>query len=99
MTTLKCLNFDVEAENRELKEELLKLQSHSMKYNSIFSGIQQTDMENENTETVLKHVLHTELNISNVADINFQNVHRLRQRTDGKPRSIIVTFTNLQKGP
>ena len=99
MTTLGNLNFDVEAENRELKEELLKIQSHSMKYSSIFSGIQKTDMENENTETVLKHFLHTVLNISNKADINFQNVHRLRQRTDGKSRSIIAKFTNLQKGP
>ena len=24
----------------------------------------------------------------------FQNVHRLRKRTDGKPRSIIARFTN-----
>lgn len=56
MTTLECLNFDVEAENRELNEELLKLKSHSMKYNLIFSGIQQTDMESQNTETVLKHL-------------------------------------------
>jgi len=94
MTTLKCLNFDVEAENREFKEELLKLKSHSMKYNLIFSGIQQTDMENQNTETVLKHFVHTDLDISNVSDINFQNVHRLRPRTDGKPRSVIVKFAN-----
>jgi hypothetical protein len=51
------LNFDVEAEKHKLKEQLLKLQSHSMKYSLIFSGIQQTDMENENTETVFKAAL------------------------------------------
>jgi len=61
-----------------------------MKYNLIFSGIQQTDMENQNTETVLKHFVHTDIDISNVSDINFQNVHRLRPRADGKPRSIIA---------
>jgi hypothetical protein len=33
MTTLENFNFDVEAEKHELKEQLLKLQSHSMKYN------------------------------------------------------------------
>jgi hypothetical protein len=94
MTTQENLNFDVEAEKYELKEQFLKLQSHSMKYNLIFSGIQQTDMENENTETILKHFLHTELDISNVADINFPNVHRLKPRTDGKPRSVIAKFAS-----
>ena len=33
MTTQENLNFDVEAEKYELKEQFLKLQSHSMKYN------------------------------------------------------------------
>ena len=40
-----------------------------MKYNLIFSGIQQTDNENENTEAVLKHFIHTELDVGNVGDI------------------------------
>ena len=34
--------------------------------------------------------------ISNVADINFQRVHRIRPRTDGKPRSIIAKFINYK---
>ena len=42
-----------------------------MKYNLIFSGIQQTDQENENTEAVLKHFIHTELEIENVGTLSF----------------------------
>jgi hypothetical protein len=45
-----------------------------MKYNLIFSGIQQTDHENENTEAVLKYFIHTELDVGNVGDIEFHNV-------------------------
>jgi len=38
--------------------------------------------------------LTSELGITNANEINFQNVHRLRKRTDGKPRGIIAGFTN-----
>jgi len=65
-----------------------------MKYNVIFSGIQQRDNENENTETVLKDFLTHELGITNANEIHFQNVHRLRKRTDEKPQSIIGRFIN-----
>jgi hypothetical protein len=68
------------------RESFIKLQSHSMKYNLIFSGIHQRDNENENTETVLKDFLTHELGITNANEIHFQNVHRLSKRTDGKPR-------------
>jgi hypothetical protein len=52
------------------------------------------DNENENTEPALKDFLTHELGITNANELNFQNVHRLRKRTDGKPRSIIARFTN-----
>ena len=42
-------------ENEKLNEELLKLQTHSMKYNLIFEGLIET--ENENTETVVKELI------------------------------------------
>lgn len=92
MAKLENINYDLENENCELRENFLELKTHSMKYNLIFSGIQQTDHENENTEAVLKHFIHTELDVGNVGDIEFHNVHRLRNRTDGKPRSIIAKF-------
>ena len=72
----------------------MKLQNQYMKYNLIFSGIQEKVAANKNEETVLTEFLTTELGITNANEINLQNVHMLRKRTDGKPRSMIVRFTN-----
>jgi hypothetical protein len=58
---LELGNRELENESIELKENFIKLQSHSMKYNLISSGIQQRDNENENTETVLKEFLTHEI--------------------------------------
>jgi hypothetical protein len=96
MQTLERRSFDLEHENDELRENVLKMQTHSMKYNLIFGGISDKDCETENTEIVLKHFLQTELEITGVEDIEFQNVHRLRTRKDGKPRNIIARFTNYR---
>lgn len=88
---------DMEAERYTLKEDFFKLQSHSMKYNLIFGGIPQTETdENEDTEAVIKDFLKTELEIPGADTIQFQNVHRLRKRHDGKPRNIIARFTNYR---
>ena len=65
-----------------------------MKYNLIFSGIQEKVDANKKEETALTEFLKPELRITNANEIKLQNVHRLRKRTDGKPRSIIVRFTN-----
>jgi hypothetical protein len=54
-------NRELENENIDLKENFIKLQSHSMKYNLIFSGMQQRDNENENIETVVKDFGHMNL--------------------------------------
>ena len=48
---LELGNRELENESIELKENFIKLQSHSMKYNLISSGIQQRDNENENTDS------------------------------------------------
>ena len=93
---LERRNAELDRENYELKEDFLKLQSHSMKYNLIFSGIKQPDGEAENTENVLRTFIEKELEIPDVADIQFQNVHRLKDRRNGKPRSIIARFANFK---
>jgi hypothetical protein len=93
--TLERRSFDLEHENDELRENLLKMQTHSMKYNLIFGGISDKDCETENTEIVLKYFLQIELEITGVEDIEFQNVHRLLTRKDGKPRNI-ARFTNYR---
>lgn len=76
MQTLERKSFDLEHENDELRENLLKMQTHSMKYNLIFGGISDKNCETENTEIVLNHFLQTKLQITGVEDIEFQNVQR-----------------------
>ena len=41
---------------------------------------------------ILKHIIHTELEIGNVGDIEFHDAHRLHNRSDRKPHSIIAKF-------
>ncbi|XP_069108221.1 uncharacterized protein [Argopecten irradians] len=89
------MNSDIERENYELWEQFLRLQTHSMKYNLIFSGIAgEGNVDEENTEEVLKTFIDKKLEVVSARDIAFQNVHRLRPRRDGKPRNIIAKFLN-----
>ncbi|CAC5364943.1 unnamed protein product [Mytilus coruscus] len=94
---LERSNRQLESENFELKEKFLELQSHSMKYNLIFGGIRNQDGYEENTEEVLRSFLSEEMEIPNVGDIQFQNVHRLGERSDGKERSIIARFSDHER--
>ncbi|CAC5406091.1 unnamed protein product [Mytilus coruscus] len=89
---LEAENDKLQYENIELKEKLLEMQAHSMKYNLIFSGIKESSQrQNEKVEDTIKEFIANELNI-NSETIQFQNVHRLKQRGDGKPRNIIAKF-------
>ncbi|VDI23879.1 Hypothetical predicted protein [Mytilus galloprovincialis] len=83
-------NEKLQNENFELKENLLKMQTHSMKYNLIFSGIKESnERQNEKVEDTIKEFISNELKIDSEA-IPFQNVHRQEQRGVGKPRNIIA---------
>jgi hypothetical protein len=63
-----------------------------MKYNLIFSGIPEgEDRQVEHCETTIKNFINKDFGAE--GDVEFQNVHRLRQRVDRKPRNIIVKFT------
>ena len=42
----------------------------------------------------MKKIIDKELGIENAGEIEFQNVHRLKPRQDGNPRSIIARFVN-----
>ncbi|CAC5411138.1 unnamed protein product [Mytilus coruscus] len=92
--SMEQVNTYLENENFELKEQFLRLQKHSMKYNLIFSGIKEQENESkEDTESVIKNFIATELEIRDANTIAFQNVHRLRPRNDGKPINIIARFS------
>jgi len=97
MTLLENYAQNIETEKKQIREDHLKMQTHTMKYNLIFGGIEQTALDyEEDTEAVLKEFIKTELEIPDADQINFQNVHRLRKRNDGKPRNIIARFTHYK---
>jgi len=83
-------NQYLETENKNLREDFLRLKIHSMKYNLIFGGIEQT----QEYEEALVNFMQTELGIYDANSINLQNVHRLSRRNDGKPQNIIARFAN-----
>ncbi|CAG2247652.1 unnamed protein product [Mytilus edulis] len=59
-------NEKLQNENFELKENLLKMQTHSMKYNLIFSGIKESnERQNEKVEDTIKEFISNELKIDN----------------------------------
>ncbi|KAK3085537.1 hypothetical protein FSP39_004866 [Pinctada imbricata] len=74
--------------NDELSEQITDLRVRSMKYNLIFSGIQEG--ERENSEQVLQDFLANELDIQQYID--FANVHRFGRQHRGKPRPLIAKF-------
>ena len=51
-------------ENNELRDDILDMRCHSMKYNLIFSGIPEpSNIKEENTEEVVKTFIGRELEI------------------------------------
>ena len=63
-----------------------------MKYNLIFSGIEQT----QEYEEALVNFMQTELGIDDANSINLQNVHRLSRRNDGK---LLRPRRRIKRGP
>ena len=95
MRYLEGQNRKLEVEKNEIYEQFLQFQTHSMKYNLIFTGLNEAEDESrEQTEHIVKTFIDKELEIENANDIQFQNVHRLKLCNDGKPRSIIARFIN-----
>ncbi|XP_060081081.1 uncharacterized protein LOC132560432 [Ylistrum balloti] len=74
------------------REKIIELQTRSMKDNLLIGGIPETNEATDDPEALLKNFIKTELGVEN--DINFQLVHRIRRRSDGKPRSMIAKFTS-----
>ena len=85
-------------ENAKLKDDLLYLQSQSMRNNLVFANIEESNNEMPaQTETILRSFLHEKLNLAKtyVDDIKFERVHRTQQapRIGNKPRNIVAKFT------
>ena len=78
----------------EENKDLLYMEAYSRRENLIITGIPESreDTGVEGTANVLVDFMANELNVSNAADIDFQQVHRLGKPEDKGPRAIIARF-------
>lgn len=61
-------------QNLKQSEDIIDLQSRSMRDNLIFTGIPERD--GENPTDCLKKFLRNEMKVPNAEDVNFDRVHR-----------------------
>ena len=86
----------ITAENKLLKETVLDLQTRSMRDNLIFSGLPEAN--NENTESVVKNFMKTQLKIppETLQSITFHRIHRFGKSTNTSHRPIVAKFEHFQ---
>ena len=91
----------LESKEKSLKEELVYLQSQSMRNNLIFVNIQEdlTAGKAEDTKTVLRKFLvqKTKIVQEEVNNLQFDRVHRMGVKRDNSVRSIVAKFTLFKK--
>lgn len=84
--------------SRELKEDILEVQTRSMRDNLLFGGITrrlkcgEDGREYEDTEEVIKEFIVKEMDIQE--NISFERVHRIGRTKNGKPPFIVAKFTS-----
>ena len=83
---------EVLSKQSNVEEKITDLQCRSMRDNLLFTGIQENDSTNRDTEDTLCTFIATQMNIKD--EIPFERVHRLgRYKPDQeKPRPIIAKF-------
>lgn len=89
---LQGLNDDFHARVKELEDKNLYLEAYSRRENLKFENIIEEGPDKEDTESVLRTFLETELGYKDAATVEIQRVHRLGKRKEDKPRPIIARF-------
>ncbi|XP_060556293.1 uncharacterized protein LOC132716967 [Ruditapes philippinarum] len=91
---------DLEDRNKKLNDDLVYIQSQSMRNNLIFTNIDEAPTgNNEDCEQVIRTFLTDKMKIANdlVKEMKFERVHRIGNHgRNGKPRNIVAKF-NLFK--
>ena len=89
---IKSALCDVKEENDDLRNKILDLQCRSMKYNLIFTGLKESEIEN--TEDIIRQFMRDELRITHWVELG--NVHRFGSGAlpgrRGRPRPIVARF-------
>ena len=91
---------DLEKQRDKLKEDVVYLQSQSMRDNLIFSKITEGTMESvETTEIVLRNFLHEQMKVAKetVDKIGFERVHRMGAKEEGKQRASVAKFSMFKE--
>ncbi|CAG2213346.1 unnamed protein product [Mytilus edulis] len=78
----------LESYDEKLKGKLLDIQCRSMKYNLIFTGLQ--EQRDENCEMKIRQFIHNEMKITK--PLEFGNIHRFGKSESRKLRPIIARF-------
>lgn len=97
ITTLTQQMQKVSAENKQMKETILDIQTRSMRDNLIFSGI--PEISPDNPELQIQNFMHSQLKLPAdvVQNITFHRVHRLGKQQQDKTRPIIAKFEHYQQ--
>lgn len=92
LTKLETEQTEIREKQHNIEEKVTDLQWRSMRENLLFTGINELDAINEDTEYILRNFLQTEMNIN--YDIPFDRIHRLGKfdPTKAYPRPIIAKF-------
>ena len=89
---MQKVNDDLQAKLKEIEDKNLYLEAYSRRENIIFENILQAT-DKEDTESVLRIFLETELGYKDANTVEIQRVHRLgKKRDEEKPRPIIARF-------
>ena len=86
--------------NHELREEIHRLQTRSMKDNLLFSGLPETPSPDghedvQQTEIIISDFIKNKLQINE--NIPLQVAHRFKRGRDGRPRSIVAKFVRKER--
>lgn len=87
---------DLENKRDKVNEDLLYLQSQSMRNNLLFTNIPESTSEGaEETERKLRAHIHEKMRVAKevVDNISFERVHRTGVKHDGKIRNIVAKFS------
>lgn len=87
---------DLQCKSKQLSDDLVYVQSQSMRNNLVFGNIEEARSgEQEDAEKVLRNFLINKMKVAKelANEIQFDRVHRMGDRMNGRDRKIVAKFT------
>lgn len=92
LAALQKENDELRANFKLIEDKNLYLEAYSRRENIKFENIPEEETDKEDTETVLRTFLETELGFGDAANVEIQRVHRLGKKRGESPRPILARF-------